>query len=102
MEFIKGGFPKLILKEYVKQENTAKPREFNNKDIISINEILDAKKRDLFLDLPFASISEKEYNQLDFKKSSKKTSIKKIKPMRISKMLNKLDNLKIKSKKNNK
>jgi hypothetical protein len=45
MEFIKGGFPKLLPKELVsKDKDEVKPRKFSNKEIITIDEILRKKK----------------------------------------------------------
>jgi hypothetical protein len=44
MDFIKGGFPKLLPKELVSKGKEVKPREFSNKEIITIDEILRKKK----------------------------------------------------------
>jgi hypothetical protein len=45
-ETIKGGFPRIKIcdKEFIKKINERKPREFSNKDILKIKDILDKKK----------------------------------------------------------
>ena len=45
-ETIKGGFPRIKIcdKEFIRKINERKPREFSNKDILKIKDILDKKK----------------------------------------------------------
>jgi hypothetical protein len=51
--FIKGGFPpvKICDDEFLKKYEDRKPREFSNKNIISIKDMLASKKKEVLLDL---------------------------------------------------
>jgi len=100
MEFIKGGFPKLLLKEY-SEKNTKKPiktREFSNKNIISIDDILNAKvaKDDLLIDV---SLFNKESKKVTNDNEDDNTKIIKFKPQKVKTLLNRIDKINIKSKK---
>jgi len=51
-ELIKGGFPRIRIcdTEFVRKLNEHKPREFSNKNILSIKEIISLKKTEPLFD----------------------------------------------------
>lgn len=51
-ELIKGGFPRIRIcdTEFVRKLNEHKPREFSNKNILSIKEIISLKKNEPLFD----------------------------------------------------
>jgi len=53
VELVKGGFPRIRIcdEEFVRKINEKKPREFSNKDVLTIKEIIQSKKNEQLFDL---------------------------------------------------
>jgi len=76
IELIKGGFPRIKKcdLEFIKKLTEKKPREFSNTKIMSIKEIIKAKKNDSIINLitePNIFIN-KDINKLDINSNIKK------------------------------
>lgn len=57
-ESIKGGFPRIKIcdEEFIRKINERKPREFSNKDVLTIKEIIKLKKTEPLFDFLTESV----------------------------------------------
>lgn len=81
---IQGGFPRIIIcdQEFIQKINSRKPREFSNKDVLTIKEIIQSKKTeplfDILSDTNNINIDDMNGGNIDKKKKINGVSIESI------------------------